>query len=55
MGAAAAPAVVGIPFIGPVLGGLLALGGADQGAKLGGQIATEFNDACDETTKESTD
>ena len=55
MGAAAAPAVVGIPFIGPVLGGLLALGGADQGAKLGGQIATEFNDACDETTEESTD
>ena len=55
MGAAAAPAVSGIPFVGPVLGGLLALGGADQGAKIGGQLATEFNDACDESTKESTD
>lgn len=55
MGAAAAPAVTGIPFVGPVLGGLLALGGADQGAKIGGQLATEFNDACDETIEESTD
>ena len=55
MGAAAAPAFTGIPFIGPVLGGLIALGGADQGGKIGGQLATEFNDACDETTEESTD
>ena len=55
MGAAAAPAVVGIPFIGPVLGGLLALGGADQGAKLGGQIATKFNEACDDPDTKSSD
>ena len=54
MGAAASPALVGIPFIGPVLGGLVALGGADQGAKIGGQIATEFNEACDDPDTKST-
>ncbi len=55
IGAAAAPAVTGIPFIGPVLGGLVALGGADQGGKIGGQIATEFNEACDDPDTKSTD
>ena len=55
IGAAAAPAFTGIPFIGPGLGGLVALGGADQGGKIGGQIATEFNEACDDPDTKSTD
>ena len=55
IGAAASPSLVGIPFIGPVLGGLVALGGADQGAKVGGQIATEFNEACDDPDTKSSD
>ena len=50
MGAAAAPAVSGIPFVGPVLAGLVALGGADQGAKIGGQMATDFSEHCDDDT-----
>ena len=56
MGAAAAPVVSGIPFVGPVLAGLVALGGADQGAKIGGEMATSFSEACQEDVDtESTD
>ena len=48
VGAAAAPAVMGVPFIGPVLGGLVALVGMNKGGEIGGQIATEFSASCDE-------
>ena len=50
VGTAAGAKVVGVPFVGPVLGGLVALGAADKGADIGGQIATEWSEACDPDT-----
>ena len=48
MGAAAAPAMSGIPFVGPVLGGLVAIFGGDKGAEVGGEIATELSEDCED-------
>ena len=48
MGAAAAGYVTGIPFVGPVLGGLVALFGADKGADVGGEFATELSEDCED-------
>ena len=48
MGAAAATYVTGIPFVGPVLGGLVALFGADKGAEVGGELASELSEDCED-------
>ena len=48
MGAAAAPAVMGIPFVGPVLGGLVAVFASDKGAEVGGEIANELSEDCED-------
>ena len=46
LGAAAAPSVASIPYVGWVLAGAATLFGMEQGAEIGGQMATEFAD-CD--------
>ena len=43
IGASASGFVTGIPFVGPVLAGFVALFGADQGAQVGGELATSIN------------
>jgi hypothetical protein len=48
MGAAAAGYVTGIPFVGPVLGGLVAIFASDKGAEVGGEIATELSEDCED-------
>ena len=46
IGAAAAPAVSGIPFIGWVAAGWIAMFGGDQGASIGGNMAEDLNKNC---------
>lgn len=46
VGAAAAPWLVGIPYIGYLAAGWIAMFGQDQGAKIGGELATLVKD-CD--------
>ena len=46
VGAAAAPAVSGIPFIGWVAAGWIAMFGGDQGANIGGGMAEDLNKNC---------
>ena len=46
VGAAAAPAVSGIPFIGWVAAGWVAMFGGDQGATIGGNMAEDLNKNC---------
>ena len=46
VGAAAAPAVSGIPFIGWVAAGWIAMFGGDQGSDIGGQMAEQLNKNC---------
>ena len=46
VGAAAAPAVSGIPFIGWVAAGWVAMFGGNQGADIGEQMAEELNENC---------
>ena len=46
IGAGAAPFVMGIPYVGPVLGGLVAIFASDKGADVGGEIATELSEDC---------
>ena len=46
VGAAAAPAVSGIPFIGWVAAGWVAMFGGNQGANIGGGMAEELNENC---------
>ena len=36
----------GIPYVGPVLGGLVAIFASDKGADIGGEIATELSEDC---------
>ena len=52
IGASASGFVAGIPFVGPVLAGFVALFGADQGAQVGGELATSIND-CEELDGDS--
>ena len=47
VGTAAAPALSGIPFIGPVLAGGIALFAGNKGANVGGEIAVAMAD-CEE-------
>ena len=44
IGTAAAPAVAGVPFVGPVLAGGIALFAGDQGKQIGGEIAQQLAD-----------
>ena len=46
VGAAAAPAVSGIPFIGWVAAGWVAMFGGNQGAEIGGNMAEEMSKDC---------
>ena len=46
VGAAAAPAVSGIPFIGWVAAGWIAMFGGNQGADIGGTMAEDLNENC---------
>ena len=48
VGAAAAPAVSGIPFVGWLAAGWVAMFGGNQGAEIGGNMVSELNDACEE-------
>ena len=46
IGASAAPAVSGIPFIGWVAAGWIAMFGGNQGAEIGGNMAEDLNKSC---------
>ena len=46
IGASAAPAVSGIPFIGWVAAGWVAMFGGEQGANIGGNMAEDLNKNC---------
>ena len=46
VGAAAAPAVSGIPFVGWVAAGWIAMFGGNQGAEIGGNMAEDLNKNC---------
>ena len=46
VGAAAAPALSGIPFVGWLAAGWVAMFGGNQGAELGGNMASELNENC---------
>ena len=48
VGAAAAPTVSGIPFVGWLAAGWVAMFGGNQGAEIGGQMAETMSEACDE-------
>ena len=48
VGAAAAPAVSGIPFVGWLAAGCVAMFGGNQGAELGGNMAEGLNENCEE-------
>ena len=48
VGAAAAPAVSGIPFVGWLAAGWVAMFGGNQGAELGGNMAEGLNENCEE-------
>ena len=46
VGAAAAPAVSSIPFVGWVAAGWIAMFGGNQGAEIGGNMAEDLNKSC---------
>ena len=46
VGAAAAPAVSSIPFVGWVAAGWIAMFGGEQGADIGGNMAEDLNKNC---------
>ncbi|HBI40421.1 MAG TPA: hypothetical protein DDY16_05675 [Tenacibaculum sp.] len=46
IGAAAAPALSGIPFVGWVAAGWVAMFGGNQGAEMGGNMAEDLNKNC---------
>ena len=48
IGTAAAPAVVNIPFVGWLAAGWIAMFGGNQGAEIGGNMASELADACED-------
>ena len=48
VGAAAAPAESGIPFVGWLAAGWIAMFGGNQGAELGGNMVSELNEDCEE-------
>lgn len=46
VGAAAAPAFMGIPIVGPLLGGIVTMFSSDKAAEIGGNVAENFSDDC---------
>ena len=48
LGAAAAPSVASVPFVGWVLAGAATMMGMEQGAEIGGQMAESMNANCEE-------
>ena len=46
IGAAAAPTVSSVPFVGWVMAGWIAMFGGDQGSELGGNMAQDLNKNC---------
>ena len=48
VGAAAAPAVSGIPFVGWLAAGWVAMFGGNQGAEIGGNMVSDLNENCEE-------
>ena len=48
VGTAVAPSVSGIPFVGWLAAGWVAMFGGNQGAELGGNMAADFADACED-------
>ena len=46
VGTAAAPSVSGIPFVGWVVAGWIAMFGGEQGAEIGGNMAQDLNKNC---------
>ena len=48
LGAAAAPWFTGIPYVGWVAAGWIAMFGQDKGAEIGGELATTMMEGCDE-------
>ena len=46
VGASVAPSLSGIPFIGWVAAGWVAMFGGDQGAQIGGNMANDLNKNC---------
>ena len=48
VGTAAAPALSGIPFVGWLAAGWVAMFGGNQGADIGGNMAADFADACED-------
>ena len=46
IGAAAAPSVSGIPFVGWLAAGWVAMFGGNQGAEIGGNMVEDLNDNC---------
>ena len=55
VGASAASMVMGVPYVGPVLGGLVAIFASDKGAEVGGEIATELSEACEDGDTRNSD
>ena len=51
VGAAAAPAVSGIPFVGWVAAGWVAMFGGNKGAEVAGNMAQDLNEACIEEVR----
>ena len=51
VGAAAAPAVSGIPFVGWLAAGWVAMFGGNQGAEIGGNMVEDLNENCEEEIK----
>ena len=46
VGAAVAPSLTGIPFVGWVLAGAATMMGMDQGAEIGGNMVEDLNKNC---------
>jgi|TARA_B100000035_G_scaffold61284_1_gene49425 hypothetical protein len=46
VGAGVASSVIGIPYIGPVLGGLVAIFTQDKGSEIGGKVAEGYSKDC---------
>ena len=55
VGAAVAPAVSSIPFVGWVAAGWVAMFGGNQGAEIGGNMVSDLNDACEDIDGNPTD
>ena len=49
--AVATPSLSSIPFVGWVLSGAVTMMGMDQGAEIGGQMARDFSEDCEEDLK----